>query len=165
MNDLTEADPNHALALRQSVLGTELDEAESRALAARMDIVRLAPGEYLVREGEARRTLFLLTDGRLCVCKTLSGRDELVYQMRPGECAGTRAFIDGAPRQAGLRADAACVVMTLEPDDFEALLGEHPRIVYKVMRAIFRSTHTNLMRVNFDSAEMRNYVTKSGGRY
>jgi CRP/FNR family transcriptional regulator, cyclic AMP receptor protein len=37
--------------------------------------------------------------------------------------------------------------------------------VFKVMRAIFRITHSNLMRMNLESAEMRNYLLKSGGRY
>ena len=56
-------------------------------------------------------------------------------------------------------------MLTLEPDDFEALIDSHPRLVYKVMRAIFRITHSNLMRMNLESAEMRNYLMKSGGRY
>lgn len=85
--------------------------------------------------------------------------------MRPGECAGTRAFVDGSTRKAGLRAVGATRVLTLEPEDFEALLETQPRIVYKVMRAIFRITHANLMRMNLESAELKNYVTRSQGRY
>ena len=30
------------------------------------------------------------------------------------------------------------------PTDFESLLDSHPRIVYKVMRGLFRLTHHNL---------------------
>ncbi len=56
-------------------------------------------------------------------------------------------------------------VLTLEPDDFEALVDTHPRLVYKVMRAIFRITHTNLMRVNLERSELANYMLKTGGRY
>ena len=41
----------------------------------------------------------------------------------------------------------------------------HSRIVYKVMRALFRVTHTNLMRVNQESQELAKYITKTGGRY
>jgi hypothetical protein len=33
------------------------------------------------------------------------------------------------------------------------------------MRALFRVTHTNLMRMNLESAELRNYMMKTGGRY
>ncbi|MDH3281859.1 MAG: Crp/Fnr family transcriptional regulator, partial [Gammaproteobacteria bacterium] len=41
----------------------------------------------------------------------------------------------------------------------------HPRLVYKVMRAMFRTVHTNLMRKNFESEELSHYITKTHGRY
>lgn len=152
-------------AVSRSSLGTELDEEESHALAERMGIIRLDDGELLVTEGEQRRTLFLLIGGRIDVTKRVGHAEATVYQMREGECAGTRAFVDGSPRKAALRAVGKSTVLTLQPDDFESLLEDHPRIVYKVMRAIFRITHGNLMRVNLESAELKNYVTKSHGRY
>jgi CRP/FNR family cyclic AMP-dependent transcriptional regulator len=152
-------------AISSSALGTELDEGENRALAERMGVLHLEDGELLVTEGEERRTLFLLIEGRVDVVKLVGNSEATVYQMRAGECAGTRAFVDGSPRKAALRAVGKSAVLTLEPNDFEALLESHPRIVYKVMRAIFRTTHKNLMRVNLESAELKNYVTKTHGRY
>lgn len=154
-----------AKALAESALGVELTPEECQTLAARMGTVQLQAGETLVEENEDRRTLFVLVRGRLCVCKRVGEREETVYQMRPGECAGTRAFIDGTPRRAALRAEEPVTVLTLEPDDFDALVETHPRLVFKVMRAIFRITHSNLMRMNLESAEMRNYLLKTGGRY
>lgn len=156
---------NKTEALRRSVLGTELDPDETRLLAERMGVERLADGEVLVSEGEARRSLFLLADGHLDVGRVAQGHEAGAYRMRAGECAGTRAFVDGSARKAALRSVGESVVMTLEPEDFESLLDDHPRLVYKVMRAIFRITHANLMRVNLESAEMRNYLTRTGGRY
>ena len=156
-------DKAHALA--SSALGSELNADECQTLAARLGLITVQAGETLVDEDEDRRTLFILARGRLCVCKSVGGIEETVYQMRPGECAGTRAFIDGTPRRAALRAEEPISVLTLEPDDFDALIDTQPRLVFKVMRAIFRITHSNLMRMNLESAEMRNYLLKSGGRY
>ena len=152
-------------ALAQSTLGAELSPDECAALAANTGLEQVPAGETLVREGEARRTLFVLAAGKLNVCKEVNGQDEAVYQMRVGECAGTRAFVDGSPRKAALRAETDSLVLTLEPEAFEALIETQPRLVYKVMRAIFRITHSNLMRVNLESAELRNYMMKTGGRY
>ncbi|WPL19472.1 putative signal-transduction protein [Thiorhodovibrio winogradskyi] len=156
-------------ALSQSVLGGELDEAEARQLAGLMGVVTLEPGETLVSENEQRGTLFVLARGRLQVCKLVGEREETVYVMRPGECAGTRAFIDSAPRRAALRADEQegdqTQVLTLEPEVFDTLIEPAPRLAHKVMRAIFCVTHRNLMRMNLESAEMRNYLLKTGGRY
>jgi CRP/FNR family transcriptional regulator, cyclic AMP receptor protein len=151
--------------LRRSVLGTELDETELQVLAERMQVVTLADGELLVSEGEDRRTLFLLIVGRLDVAKVVGTTEETVYQMRSGECAGTRAFVDGSQRKAALRSVGDSIVLTLEPEAFEALLDTHPHLVYKVMRAIFRITHANLMRVNLESAELRNYLMQGTRRY
>lgn len=152
-------------ALSASVLGAELTDEEAGRLARLMGEVTLAPGETLVAENEARATLFVLASGRLSVCKLVGEREESVYVMRPGECAGTRAFVDGTPRRAALRAEGPAVVLTLEPEAFDTLIEPEPRLAHKLMRAIFRITHRNLMRMNLESAEMRNYLLKTGGRY
>jgi len=154
-----------AAAVARSILGAELDAAECAALAGKMSVRAIKEGELVVREGESRRTLFILADGKLSVCKGEDNTETHLYQLRIGECAGTRAFIDGSERKAKLRADTDGVVLTLEPEDFEALIETHPWVVYKVMRGLFRVTHTNLMRMNLESAELRNYMMKTGGRY
>ncbi len=146
-------------------LGTELEEEECKVLAGVMKIQHLEDGDMLVKEGVDDNTLFVLAEGKLAVVGTVLGQELTVYTMSPGECAGTRAFVDRTPRKATLRAIGKATVCTLEPDDFEALLETHPRIVYKVMRALFRITHTNLMRMNLESQELVNYVSRIRGRY
>lgn len=158
-------DLNIPEALAHSTLGAELTPDECQALAGAVGVTPVPAGGTLVREGEHRRTLFVLARGKLNVCKNVHGSEETVYQMRIGECAGTRAFVDGSPRRAALCTDVDSLVLTLEPEAFEELIATQPRLVYKIMRAIFRITHSNLMRVNLESAEMRNYMMKSGGRY
>ena len=148
-----------------SCIGEELIEEECQVLAGVMGVMHLSNGELLVSEGQDDDTLFVLIDGRLAVSNFVSGKDVHVYTMTPGECAGTRAFVDRTPRKASLRAVGDTTVYTLEPDDFEGLHEPHPRIVYKVMRALFRMTHRNLMRMNEQSQELINYVSKVGGRY
>jgi CRP/FNR family transcriptional regulator, cyclic AMP receptor protein len=163
MTSMKQLDKQEAVA--RSVLGAEMDPDECTALAERMGVQAMREGEILVRENDSRRTLFVLAEGRLSVCKSDGERDTALYHLRTGECAGTRAFLDGSRRKAMLRADTDGAVLTLEPADFEQLVDTHPRVVYKVMRALFRVTHTNLMRMNLESAELRNYMMKIGGRY
>lgn len=160
---MTQLDKVETVA--RSILGAELDADECAALAEKMGIQPIKQGEILVRENEKRRTLFVLAEGRLSVCKGDGERETRLYQLRIGECAGTRAFLDGSERKAMLRADTDGAVLTLEPEAFERLIDSHPRLVYKVMRGLFRVTHTNLMRMNLETAELRNYMMKTGGRY
>ena len=152
--------------LCNSSIGNELTVAESQTLGSVMGVRQLKDGELLSSEGGAASTLFILIDGKLDVISDNEGKEEVVYTMSKGECAGTRAFVDRSPRKATLRANGEATVYTLEPEAFESsLLDAHPRIIYKVMCALFRNTHTNLMRMNQETQQLTNYINKSGGRY
>ncbi|MGE0371081.1 MAG: Crp/Fnr family transcriptional regulator [Gammaproteobacteria bacterium] len=151
--------------LRASAIGEDLSEQECQILAGIMGVRHLHDGEMLVAEGQADNTLFILIDGKLAVTGNVLGQEIVVYTMKVGECAGTRAFVDRTPRKATLRAVGPATVYTMKPDAFESLLEKHPHIVYGVMRALFRITHSNLMRMNQESQELVNYVSKIRGRY
>ncbi len=152
--------------LRNISVCAELEDNEAKLLATLMGVRHLKDGELLVKEGAAEQTLFILAIGRLAVFSADShGKEKLVYTMKAGECAGTRAFVDRTPRKATLRAKGDATVYTLTPDAFESLLDSHPRLVYKVMRSLFRVTHTNLIRMNQESEQLSNYINKTQGRY
>ena len=123
-------------------------------------------GEILVKQGEADQTLFVLVVGKLAVIsKDNEGVDQHVYTMRKEECSGTHPFMNRSNRKATLRALGDATVYTLTRENFEALLDDNPRLAYLVMRALFRVTHANLARVNQESMELTNYITKTHGRY
>jgi CRP-like cAMP-binding protein len=152
--------------VRNSTVGSELIEEKAKLLAGILGVRRLKDGELLVKEGEADQTLFILAAGKLAVTsKDAQGVEQDVYTMKEGECAGTRAFVEQSPRKATLRAVGDAVVYTLTPKDFETLLDTHPRLAFKVMRALFRVTHANLSRMNQESRELANYISKTQGRY
>lgn len=152
--------------VRNSSVGPELTEDDARMLAEKLGVRHLKDGELLVKEGEADQTLFVLAAGRLTVIsKDSNGAEQTVYTMREGECAGTRAFVEQSPRKATLRTAGDTTVYTLTPADFESLLDTHPRVAFKVMRALFRVTHANLARMNQESKELTNYIQKTQGRY
>jgi CRP-like cAMP-binding protein len=151
--------------LEDSFLGEEMESHEIRNLCDILQVRSLEDGEVLVDEGADDRHLFLLAEGRLEVLSQRRGELEHVYLMSPGEFGGTRAFVDAIPRQATLRAHGDAVVYALDPSDLERRIEASPRLVYKVMRALFRITHVNLMRMNKEAQELANYVYKSGGRY
>ena len=152
--------------IRQSPLGQELSDEESRTLANIMSIRRLKDGEILVHEGEANTSMHIVTAGQLAVTTTTEeGETVTLYVLKTGEFAGTRAFVDRAPRKATLRAMGESEVYVLDPDPFEALLGGHPHLVFSVMRAIFRTVHNLLMRIDMENAQLLNYINRQHGRY
>ena len=152
--------------VRNSAVGVELTEDKAKLLAEKMGVRHLKDGEYLVKEGETDQTLFVLAAGRLNVnSKNDDGAERTIYTMVEGECAGTRAFVEKLPRMASMCAAGDATVYTLTPEDFESLLEAYPRVAFRVMRSLFRVTHTNLARMNQETQQLTNYITKTRGRY
>ncbi len=152
--------------IRRSTVCTEITEEEARELAAIMGVRHLKDEELLVSEGDADQSLYILASGRLAVISANpEGKPVLVYTMTEGECAGTRAFVDRTPRKATLRASGPATVYSISPEAFDALVDAQPRLAYKVMRALFRVTHSNLMRMNQETQQLSNYIHKTQGRY
>ncbi|MCF6218255.1 MAG: cyclic nucleotide-binding domain-containing protein [Gammaproteobacteria bacterium] len=152
-------------ALGHTAIGEELSINECKVLASIMKVRHLKEGERLVTESGAEKTLFVLLKGELAVIAQRDNRPQVVYTMKPGEVAGTRAFVDRSPRKATLEAVGSAEVYTLDPHDFESLLDSQPRILYKVMRSLFKLTHSNLLRMNQESEQLSNYISRSHGRY
>ena len=154
-----------AQLVKTSTLGDELNDQDAAVLASVMAVHQLKDGEMIVKEGQKDDSLFLLARGSLSVISAHNEDNEIVYTMKAGECAGTRAFVDRTPRKATLQSKGDALVYSMTPQGFESLLDDHPKIVYKVMRAIFRITHSNLMRMNQEKEQLSNYINKTHGRY
>ena len=150
----------------QSALGTDLSADDASSLCNLMSSRKLADGEFLITEGKADDSLHVLLQGKLEVVKR-TGADEVVSLavLREGALAGELSFIDGAEHTVGLRALCDSEVLSLKRADFEAIVDSNPQLVYKVMRAVARSAHRIVHRMNNQFVELSNYVFKQHGRY
>jgi len=164
-DELVNNDRTDGSVVKASVLGEELDAGACELLAAIMDVRYLSPGERLVTEGDVDNRLVLVAAGKVAVLSNIDGHETGVHTMSRGECAGTRAFVDGTPRKATLEAVDAATVYTLKPEALESVINLEPTLAYRVMRGLFRVTHSNLMRVNQERQQLTNYITKTFGRY
>jgi CRP/FNR family cyclic AMP-dependent transcriptional regulator len=160
--DMTQA----AELVLQSPLGKELSAEEANLLGDLLLSRELADGEFLITEGTTDDSLHLLLEGKLEVVKH-TGADGMasLAVLRKGDLAGELSFIDGQQHTVGLRALCETQVLSLKRDSFEKIIEEQPWLMYKVMRAIARSTHQILHRMNSDSIELNNYIFKQHGRY
>lgn len=149
-----------------SPLGRELTPEQSSKLAAVVQARCLEKGMFLLEEGHKDDSLHVVTGGELEVVKATGGGDWVTLQiLRPGDIAGEMGFIDGAEHSAAIRSLGYSEVFTLSRSDLEQLLDEDPHMVYKVMRAIMRTVHSIMRRMNMQLIEMTNYVTKEHGSY
>lgn len=154
-----------SLVLRSS-LGAELDEVEAAVLSGLMSSRELADGDYLIKEGSVDNSLHVLLEGKLEVVKhTGAGDISSLAILREGDLAGELSFIDGHEHTVGLRALTHSQILSLAREDFETIIDQNPQLVYKVMRAIARSTHRIVHRMNTEFIELNNYIFKQHGRY
>jgi CRP-like cAMP-binding protein len=155
-----------AKQLLGSPLGSELSKTEADALGALMSSRDLEDGDFLISEGTADDSLHVLLKGKLEVVKrTGAGETASIALLRDGDLAGELSFVDGAIHTVGLRALCDCQILSLKRADFESIIDQHPQLVYKVMRAVARSAHRILHRMNHDFVELSNYIFKQHGRY
>ncbi len=157
---------NEATLILQSSLGSELTGEEAEALGAIMTARELADGDFLISEGDADDSLHVLLDGKLEVVKH-AGADEStsIAVLREGDLAGELSFIDSAVHTVGLRALCDSQVLSLTREAFEGVVDQNPQLVYKVMRAVARSAHRIVHRMNHQFVELNNYIFKQHGRY
>jgi CRP/FNR family cyclic AMP-dependent transcriptional regulator len=115
-------------------------EEDWDALLAYTDTRRMRPGDWLIREGELDRALYLLSDGRL----------EAILPRRAGRVieapatVGEVAFLDGRPRTAGLRALTHGEAQRLSYEAFEALSAREPRLARDLLLDLGRIVATRL---------------------
>ena len=153
--------------VRSSKLASELDEARALVLAGVVQIRDLADDEVLIGEGLSDDRLYAIVNGAIAVSKRDQPGGEWLNLnvLTRGDLVGELAFMDAKPHYATLRALGATRVLVLERGALEGLLESHPRVVYNVMRAIFRVVHGLMHRLGAQQSELTNYIYKQHGKY
>jgi CRP/FNR family transcriptional regulator, cyclic AMP receptor protein len=95
-------------ALREDLLAFLLDLMSEHEVPAT---------RWVVREGDAAASLFVLERGRASVLKGWEGRKVRLGRLGAGDCFGEMALMDLMPRSAGVRADTDCHVLELAQAD------------------------------------------------
>lgn len=153
-------------ALRATRLAAELSDDECRVLANLVTLRDLKQGEVLAQEGTVDNHLYVVLSGALGVVKKAGTPDGLtINTLAAGDFVGEMGFMDGSELYASKVALAECRVLGLEREKLESLLDSHPRIVYRVMRAIIRVVHQITRRLSMQQVELSNYIFKQHGRY
>ena len=152
--------------LKGSKIFSGLSEQQIKALLPILNIQELDDHQMLIEEGESSSNLFGIMEGMLEVTRRESAEEDIVLQvLRKGDIAGEMGFIDDQPHSASLRALGKTKVFSLAHDDFEAMVSEHPQIIYTVMKNIVKEVHNILRRMNIQYVQYNNYIQKRFGRY
>ena len=91
----------------------DVPEQSLDALSKAATSLRLVPGEFLMRVGEAGDDVYVVTAGRLQVSRHEDGRDVHVGEVLPGECVGEVALVRDVPRTATITAGEDSTVLAV----------------------------------------------------
>ena len=123
-----------AQRLRDTPLFGGLADEHLQRLVARADIVDLAAGDVLIREGDLADALYVVLDGELEVTKQSGNSQIPLAQVGPGSLQGEIAALEGGRRLASVRAIVQSEVLRIPVDTIRGLLAAGPDVALAVIR-------------------------------
>jgi CRP-like cAMP-binding protein len=99
-----------------------------------------APGELIIRQGDAASALYIILTGRVVVEREIPGGCENVMEFGPHEFFGEVALIENAPRAVSVRAleETECILMVAW--EFTALVRQSPDVAEVLLKELIRRT-------------------------
>jgi HlyB family type I secretion system ABC transporter len=97
-----------------------------RVLLAELEVVAVAAGETVIRQGDPTGPMYVVQEGRLRTRREdAAGSRDLGY-LRPGDFFGELSLMMGQPRAASVEAITPSRLLRLAPGTFRMLLRDHP---------------------------------------
>lgn len=99
---------------------------------------RYGNGEFLFREGDPSREVFMLQEGRVRVLKRVRNVERSMQILRPGDLFGEGALVPGTQRTASAVALSDVLVLALDPDTFGQLLQGSSQVALRLVQQLVR---------------------------
>jgi CRP-like cAMP-binding protein len=116
-----------------------LDPVERADVIRIMEIQRLQEGESVVREGDPGDAWYVVFEGEARVMKLLRTGPMQIATLKPSDCFGEMAILDGEPRSASVEATGPLTIFRFRRPRFEHLLDQGSLGAYKLVAAMART--------------------------
>jgi CRP/FNR family cyclic AMP-dependent transcriptional regulator len=137
----------------------DLNEGELEILAGVMKRKHYKPGDMVFKENEDGDSLYVIKKGEVKACKTSPDGELLtLVLMKDGDIFGEMSFLDGRARSATLIAIADLETYVITKADFEKLVDDNPRLIYKVLKNLVFQIHAIVRGMNTRYLDMMNYM-------
>jgi CRP-like cAMP-binding protein len=146
-------------ALQNTPLFAGLPMETLDALISEIEIVSLASGELLFREGDAGDALFVISEGEISIASEGPPRVEM-SRLGPGAFFGEVSLVTDQPRTATVTAIAPTELLRVDREAVSAVIRNHPDILRVVLRFVRDRLVDRLVRTSpffrpFEESERR----------
>ena len=125
----------------------------------RLNELRLAPGEFIFKEGEKSEFGYVVVSGSVEICKMINGEYRALSELEPGALFGEMAIIDGGERSASARAKDDALVREIDEAELKTYFTRSPDVALDIMRRLsqyVRSSNQALEVSVFDAPSTQN---------
>jgi CRP-like cAMP-binding protein len=113
--------------LRSNPVFAPLKPEQKQAVAREFKLLKVAPGQVILEQGQVGDAFYLLLRGRCTPYHVLpDGRQKAYPEMREGDVFGEISLLLGKPVSATVKAGEGSVVLRLEREAFERLILSQP---------------------------------------
>ncbi len=145
--------------LREMPFFLDLTDDEVNAISKIAEKKTYKLGETIFRESEDGASLYVLKKGEVKACKaTPDGELMTLMLMKDGDIFGEMSFLDERPRSATIVALSNVEAYSIDKHDFEGLVDDYPRLIYKMLKNIIFTIHNIVRGMNTRYIEMVNYM-------
>jgi len=143
MSPLTDAQK----VARNSLLRV-LEPADMRYLAGIAERKRYPAGSYVFRESQPRRAFGILISGRIEIVKGLTGRQEVLTVLRPGESFGEGSLLEEYPHSTSGRVTDDAEVFEVAREKVSEIITERPELYGRLALAAAQVISSRLRHAN-----------------
>lgn len=110
-------------ALGKVQLLSSLTPIQLSKISEAVEIVTYNSGDHIIRKGSEGNIFYMIKDGVVRVSDVGAGSQFADHKLRTGDYFGERALITGEARAANVVAETKVVLMALDRESFNSLLG------------------------------------------
>ena len=113
----------------------EIDPYEKEQLCDSLKEEEFSAGSYVVNQGEQGNRFYIIAEGKLIAEKkeTPNAESKKVFEYKDGDYFGEIALVKNTVRQASIKAETNCRVVSIDRDAFKRLLGPMEEILQRNM--------------------------------
>lgn len=115
------------------------------------------PGQFVIREGDLSRDMYVVLSGALTVYKFDEDGDLIpIAELGEGDCFGEMAVLDVMPRSASVRAERRTTVLRISSADLhDQLFVPHPKDHALLMMNLAKELSRRLRAIGADRMQLR----------